>query len=163
MNTIRRAPYGEATATAPTNIALVKYWGKRDDALRLPMNGSISLTLAGLEARTTVCFREELEADTLSINDEAQTGRPLQRVTRFLDRVRSHAGLTAHARVQSTSTIPVAAGLASSAAGFAALAVSASAAAGLDLSAAELSVLARLGSGSACRSIFGGFVEWIAG
>jgi diphosphomevalonate decarboxylase len=151
-----------ATARANTNIALVKYWGKRDAALRLPRNGSLSLTLEGLHAETTVAFGEGA-ADALSINGVERSGRELERVSALLDLVRERAGLNARARVVSESTVPVAAGLASSASGFAALALAASAAAGLSLTERELSVLARLGSGSAARSVLGGLVVWHRG
>ncbi len=155
-----------ATARANANIALVKYWGKRDERLRLPMNGSISFTLDGLAATTTVTFDRSLERDVLGLDGSERRGKELARVSAFLDLVRARAGghrEAVRARVVSRSEVPVGAGLASSAAGFAALALAASAAAGLELERRELSVLARLGSGSACRSVFGGFVEWRRG
>ncbi|GIW71767.1 MAG: diphosphomevalonate decarboxylase [Planctomycetota bacterium] len=151
-----------ATARANTNIALIKYWGKRDERLRLPRNGSLSLTLEGLGAETTVEFGA-CERDRLEIDGRERTGRELERVSALLDLVREQAGLRLGARVISTSTVPLGAGLASSAAGFAALAAAAAAAAGLELSPRELSVLARRGSGSAARSIFGGLVIWHRG
>jgi diphosphomevalonate decarboxylase len=151
-----------ATAAAGTNIALVKYWGKRDAALNLPATGSLSLTLAELGTRTTVTFddgaRDRFFLDGVP-GDDAATAR----VSRFLDRVRARAGLGARAAVESTNSVPTASGLASSASGFAALAVAATRAAGLTLSPQELSELARLGSGSAARSIFAGFAEMAPG
>ena len=154
---------GRATAVAGTNIALVKYWGKRDGALNLPAAGSLSLTLDGLGTRTTVRFADALPADHLVLDGAATDARATARVSAFLDRVRARAGLGARAEVTSENDMPTASGLASSASGFAALAVAATRAAGLALAPAELSELARLGSGSAARSIFGGFVEMARG
>src|SRR6185295_9264026 len=150
------------TAIAGTNIALVKYWGKRDVALNLPATGSLSLTLDRLGTRTTVAFddgaRDRLVLDGAPA-DEAATAR----VSAFLDRVRARAEIARRALVTSDNSVPTAAGLASSASGFAALALAATRAAGLDLPLPELSALARVGSGSAARSIFGGFVEMARG
>ena len=151
------------SAIAHPNIAFIKYWGNRDDALRLPLNGSISMNLSGLESRTTVQFDEALEHDTFELNGEFQSSASLQRVSQFLDYVRSLAGSTSYARVSSTNNFPTGAGIASSASAFAALALAASKAAGLDLDQKDLSRLARLGSGSACRSVPDGFVEWLPG
>jgi diphosphomevalonate decarboxylase len=148
-----------AVARANTNIALVKYWGKRDQALNLPAVGSLSLTLEGLSTRTTVAFDDKLERDALVLNGKPADERATGRVSRFLDLVRADAHLKARARVESANDFPTAAGLASSASAFAALALAATRAAGLSLDARALSILARRGSGSAARSIFGGFVE----
>lgn len=152
-----------ATARAHTNIALVKYWGKRDERLFLPTNSSLSLTLDGLFTTTTVDFQAGLEADRFVLDDREVEGSDRQKVSRFLDMVRTLAGLDRFAVVTSKNDVPTAAGLASSASGFAALAAAASWAAGLDLDPAALSRLARQGSGSASRSIFGGFAEWQMG
>lgn len=148
------------TARACANIALVKYWGKRDAALNLPAAGSLSLTLAGLVTETSVTFEPALAADELSLD-----GKPsdASRLTPFLDLVRARARTTTRARVVSYNHFPTASGLASSASGFAALALAATRAAGLELAPRELSILARRGSGSAARSIFGGFVRMHAG
>ncbi len=148
-----------AVARANTNIALVKYWGKRDAALNLPAVGSLSLTLEGLSTRTTVVFDRALPHDTLVLNGAEADAKATGRVSKFLDIVRAGAGIVERARVESSNDFPTAAGLASSASAFAALAVAATHAAGLSLSDRELSILARRGSGSAARSIFGGFVE----
>jgi diphosphomevalonate decarboxylase len=156
-------PARAATALAGTNIALVKYWGKRDVALNLPATGSLSLTLEGLGTRTTVRFAEGLTADRVALDGAPADARFAARVTTFLDRVRARADLPLRAEVVTENSVPTAAGLASSASGFAALAVAAARAAGLACSPAELSELARLGSGSAARSIFGGFVEMARG
>ncbi len=152
-----------ATAIAHTNIALVKYWGKRDAALNLPARGSLSLTLDGLRTRTTVEFDDTLGADELHLGGVQQQGEALTRVAGFLDLVRARAGRREHARVVSDNSFPTGSGLASSASAFAALALAATRAAGVTLPDPELSVLARRGSGSAARSIFGGFVEMHAG
>src|SRR4051794_10093192 len=144
-------------AEANTNIALVKYWGKRDAKLNLPAVGSLSLTLEGLTTRTEVRFDPKLPADALSLHGENTRGEPLRRISKFLDLVRIRTGASTRAQVVSANNFPTAAGLASSASAFAALALAATRASGLELSGAELSVLARLGSGSAARSIFGGF------
>jgi diphosphomevalonate decarboxylase len=152
-----------AVAAASPNIALIKYWGNRDDALRLPANGSISMTLGRLETTTEVVFDASLPNDILTLNGRPAPPEALRRIAEHLGRVRALAGLRSPARVRSRSNFPAGAGIASSASAFAALTVAAASAAGLDLDGASLSRLARRGSGSACRSIFGGFVEWRAG
>jgi diphosphomevalonate decarboxylase len=152
-----------ATAQAHPNIAFIKYWGNRDDALRLPANGSISMNLAGLFTRTTVSFQPSLPFDELVINGHEVAGKGLERVSAVLDLVRAIAQVGENAEVISENNFPSGAGIASSAAAFAALAVAASRAAGLDLNERDLSRLARRGSGSAARSVPGGFVEWRAG
>jgi diphosphomevalonate decarboxylase len=154
------------TARAGTNIALVKYWGKRDAALNLPAAGSLSLTLADFGSETTVRFAPnagENGRDRVLLGGAPADAKFADRVQRFLDLVRARAGMTLPADVATANSVPTAAGLASSAAGFAALALAASRAAGLRLSPSQLSELARRGSGSAARSIFGGFVEMDAG
>lgn len=152
-----------ATAIAHPNIAFIKYWGNRDDALRLPVNGSLSMNLDNLYTRTRVTFNPDLPTDSLTINGKAARGPALIRVIEILDLVRQQSGQIGRAAVVSSNNFPIGAGIASSAAAFAALALSASAAAGLELSEQDLSRLARRGSGSACRSIPGGFVEWQMG
>lgn len=147
-----------ATAEATSNIALVKYWGKRDVALNLPSTGSISVTLDALKTRTSVRFDAHLDADRITFPGHASAAGTA-RITRFLDLVRERAGIDLPAAVETENSFPTAAGLASSASGFAALAVACDAALGLGLSPSALSVLARRGSGSAARSIFGGYVE----
>ena len=158
-----RADIGTATFEAPPNIALVKYWGVRDPERALPYNSSLSVTLARLRSRTTVRFDPALADDAVELNGRLAAGGPHDAVVRFLDRIRERAGTDRPAFVRSENNFPTASGLASSASGFAALAGAASRAAGLTLSARALSQLARFGSGSAARSIFGGFVEWRAG
>jgi diphosphomevalonate decarboxylase len=121
------------------------------------------MTLAGLHTVTRVRFRGDLSGDSLILNRRPAGPPETERVTRHLDLVRSLAGISQRAEVVSASDFPIGAGLASSASAFAALTVAACSAAGLELTPTELSRLARRGSGSACRSIFGGFVEWTAG
>jgi diphosphomevalonate decarboxylase len=149
-----------ATALAHPNIAFIKFWGLKDETRRIPANGSISMNIGCLSTKTTVTFDMDLKGDRLFINGGAVTGPGLVRVQAFMDRIRRMAGQTLYARITSENNFPMGAGLASSASGFAALALAGTAALGLDLSERELSALARFGSGSACRSIPGGFVEW---
>ena len=150
-----------ATAVANANIAFIKYWGNLDDRLRIPANGSLSMNLAGLETRTTVTFSTGYPADALQLNGSPAADQVLARVGSFLDVVREMAGSHLFARVESNNNFPTGAGIASSAAAFAALALAASTAAGLSLKESQLSALARRGSGSACRSVPSGFVEWL--
>jgi len=152
-----------ATAAACANIAFIKYWGNRDEKLRLPASPSLSMNLAGLETVTTVEFVDSAEPDVVIIGGEPQTGQPRERVVAQLDVVRARAGLSQPARVESRNNFPAGAGIASSASAFAALTVAAANAAGLSLGERELTVLARLGSGSAARSVPTGFVELCAG
>lgn len=121
-----------ATAQAHPNIALIKYWGNRDNTLRLPANGSISMNLSGLYTRTAVSFQPSLPFDELIINGREITGLALERVSAFLGLVRDRSGLDSRAEVVSENNLPSGAGIASSASAFAALA--ASRAAGLLLS-----------------------------
>lgn len=145
-----------ATAIAQPNIALIKYWGKRDSTRNLPAVGSISLTLADLHTTMSVDFDDSLAGDVLIVNG-SDNDAMLGRVSRCLDTV---AGASrARARVTSTSNFPIAAGLASSASAFAALVVAADAAAGTRRGRDVLAGLAGRASGSAARSLFGGFVE----
>ena len=152
-----------ATAQANPNIALIKYWGNLDERLRLPSNGSISMNLDGLYTRTQVSFDASLAQDALELNGAETFGPALERVSAFLDQVRRLGGPVAKARVVSENNFPIGTGIASSASAFASLALAASQAIGLDLSEWQLSRLARLGSGSASRSVPGGYVEWLAG
>src|SRR5512139_1802766 len=152
-----------ATAQANPNIAFIKYWGNRDDILRIPSNGSLSMNLKGLYTRTTVSFQPSLPFDELIINGHEVTGAGLARISHMLDIIRGMAKVHERAEVLSENNFPSGTGIASSASAFAALALAGSKAAGLDLSERELSRLARRGSGSAARSIPSGFVEWQAG
>ena len=152
-----------ATAQANPNLAFIKYWGNRDNTLRLPVNGSISMNLDGLYTRTTVSFQPSLPYDELVINGHEVIGKGLDRISYILDIIRGMANIGERAEVMSENNFPSGAGIASSASAFAALALAGSKAAGLSLSEPELSRLARRGSGSAARSIPSGFVEWQAG
>ncbi|GAX02786.1 diphosphomevalonate decarboxylase [Secundilactobacillus pentosiphilus] len=151
------------TAKAHTNIALVKYWGKLNDQLIIPQNDSLSITLDKFYTQTAVQFLPELAADDVIFDGQVLSDDASLRVRTFLNHVRELAGFDYHARVITKNFVPTSAGLASSASGFAALAGAASRAAGLALNQRDLSRLARRGSGSATRSIFGGFVAWQQG
>lgn len=152
-----------ARAVAHSNIALAKYWGKRDVKINLPAVGSISLTLDGLHTATEVRFSESENDDRVWEGDRSADAAFTGRVSRFLDLIRQRAKTDQRASVRTTNNFPTGAGLASSASGFAALTLASCHALGLRLDRAELSALARQGSGSAARSIFGGFVEWRRG
>ena len=152
-----------ATAAAHPNLAFVKYWGRRDAGLNIPENGSISVNLSGAITTTTVTFDGALGQDDVTLNDAPANTPTLARVGAHLDRVRALAGIAARARVVSHNDFPADVGFASSASAFAALSLAATRAAGLNLDLHDLSVLARKGSGSACRSIPDGFVEWLPG
>ncbi|WP_251574676.1 diphosphomevalonate decarboxylase [Limosilactobacillus agrestimuris] len=151
------------TARAHTNIALVKYWGKKDQKLIIPQTDSLSLTLNEFYADTSVEFRDDLTADHIEIDGHVVTGHVADKVINFLNIIRKMSEKNSYANVISTNHVPVSAGLASSASAFAALATAASKAAGLELDRRDLSRLARRGSGSATRSIYGGLVEWHRG
>jgi len=153
----------KATADAGSNIALLKYWGVRDPDLNLPLNGSISITLDRARTVTTVSFDPALDVDWLELDGRPASDEARMRASQHLDHLRHLAGVNWGARITSHNNFPTGAGIASSASGFAALTVAAAAALSLDLSPQALSRLARRGSGSASRSLFGGFVEWVAG
>ena len=148
---------------AYTNIAFIKYWGKKNEEFILPQNNSLSLTLDAFYTETKVTFDKNLDNDILILDGEEEGPNALKKAQVILDLVREMAGIKTRARIDSKNFVPTAAGLASSASGLAALAGAASLAAGLDLSETELSRLARRGSGSASRSIYGGFAEWLQG
>jgi diphosphomevalonate decarboxylase len=152
-----------AAALAHSNIALSKYWGKRPYEGNYPATPSLSLTLDALTTRTRVAFVPGLSKDTFELGGQRQTGAPLVRVSGLLDRLRAESGTRAFAEVVSKSDFPAAAGLASSASGFAALALAAVSALGLDWDLGRVSDLARRSSASAARSLYGGFVSLAAG
>jgi len=152
-----------ATAVAHPNIALIKYWGKRDEQLMIPYVDSLSMTLDVFPTVTTVRPGRAVRADSVTLNGAPAVGEPRQRVVAFLDLIRQLAGRTEPAAVETRNAVPTGAGLASSASGFAALALAGAAAYGLDLDRTALSRLARRGSVSASRSIFGGFAICYAG
>ena len=147
----------KAIACAHANVALIKYWGKSNEALKIPAAASLSITLDGLITRTEVAFLDDLEGDSIELDGKG-VSLPTGART-IIDLVRTQSGLSAALQIKSTNNFPTAAGLASSASGMAALAFAASKAAGLELTRTQLSVLARRGSASAARSVFGGFVE----
>jgi diphosphomevalonate decarboxylase len=157
----------KATVVAPANIAFIKYWGARDLDLALPVNPSISMTLSESVTRSTVAFEEGSdEPDRIELVRADGTleipGRSfLERASRHLDRVRRWAGRGGSFRVATRNAFPTGAGIASSASGFAALTLASTRALGLELSIEDLSTLARMsGSGSAARSVLGGYVAW---
>jgi diphosphomevalonate decarboxylase len=152
----------KATGIANANTAIIKYWGKFDDKLKLPMNSSMSMTTDIMETITTVEFREDLVDDDVMIDKKPAGEKPKKRVSKQLDVIRTKAGITTKAKVISENNFPSDVGLASSASAFAALTIAGCAAAGLELDQKELSIISRQGSGSSCRSIYGGFVKWIA-
>jgi diphosphomevalonate decarboxylase len=149
-----------ATAVANPNIAFIKYWGQAQEALNLPANPSLSMNLAGLTTVTTVEFRPGLANDGVTIDGQQAESLARERVGAHLSRVRALAGTEERALVASRNDFPAGTGLASSSSAFAALSLAASRAAGLALDAAALSRLARRASGSACRSVVGGFALW---
>lgn len=162
----------KATAIAPANIAFIKYWGKANDALRIPLNSSFSMNISGAYTTTTVEFSPRFIRDDIVLLADSQSGDHVRgifselekkRIIEHLDRIRLRAGVTMCANVVTQNSFPKSSGAASSASGFAALTVAASAALQLHVSEKELTILARLGSGSACRSIPDGFVVWEAG
>ena len=151
------------TARAHTNIALIKYWGKSNQALKTPLMSSLSMTLDAFYTDTTFEHDSSLTEDTFILNGQKQTPEESKRVFNYIHLLQEKFGFNDHFTIKSTNHVPTSAGLASSASAFAALATSFAASYGLDLSRRELSKLARLGSGSATRSIYGGFVEWQKG
>lgn len=152
-----------ATARAFSNIAFIKYWGNRDDGMRLPANGSLSMNVDGIATVTTVRFSETFAQDRLILNGREAAIEARERVTHHLDHLRQLAGTDVAAIVVSENNFPMGSGIASSAAAFAALTLAACSALHLKLDERTLTTLARLGSGSASRSIPAGFVEWHAG
>ena len=153
----------KAKARAHTNIALIKYWGKRDEALFLPTNNSLSMTLDQFYTETMVEFDSKLKSDQFILDGMEMDQRETEKVSLFMDKVRRYTGESRYALIDSVNHVPTAAGFASSASGYAALAAAAMKATGVNFSEKELSKMARQGSGSASRSIYGGFVEWQKG
>lgn len=154
----------KATAKSPANIAFIKYWGKTDPRTRIPQNNSISMCLSDLFSICTVEFKRGLEKDNIQfLNEKVVTNREEQRVVKVLDRVRGLGGVDFRARVVTKNNFPKATGIASSASGLSAVTLAAIGALGLDLEERELSKLCRMASGTACRSVPDGFVEWEKG
>jgi len=154
-------PREHGVAFAPSNIALCKYWGKRDEELNLPMTSSLSLSLGKLGSSARISASsgiDRYELNGVAVDPQSSFAR---RTKTFLDLFRPDPGT--HFNVVAENTIPTAAGFASSASGFAALTLALDKLFGWNLERRNLSILARLGSGSACRSVYEGFVEWHAG
>ncbi len=149
------------SAFAPSNIALSKYWGKRDVALNLPINSSLSISLGELGTRTEI-RPSEMNAVYLNGTPVALDDSFAARTLDFLGLFLPELGINGF-EVRTENTIPTAAGLASSASGFAALVMALDDLAGWELDKKRLSMLARLGSGSASRSVYDGFVQWYMG
>jgi diphosphomevalonate decarboxylase len=154
--------FSKRSFRASPDVALIKYWGKKDPVLRLPENNSISMILKGLDAITTVEFRVDLINDDIEI-EGMQSERETIRVIEHLDRFRHMTNLSIYAKIKSKNSFPKSTGLSSSGSGFAALTYAATASLGLEFSEKELSIIARQASGTACRCICGGFVEWESG
>ena len=152
-----------ATAIAPANIALIKYWGKRSNTLRIPLNDSISMNLSVATTTTTVEFSQTLNRDDIVLIGETLSERECNRISTHLDLIRRRAKKHMYARVVTKNSFPKGTGIASSASGFAALTLAAVCALKLHVTEKELTILARIGSGSACRSIPDGFSWWHAG
>ena len=150
----------KSTAEAPANIAFIKYWGVKDEVLRLPANGSISMNLSNLLTITTVEFNNSFKEDAVIVDGKKESIKS-NRVIKHINRIRKLAKIRSKVKVVSENNFPSSTGLSSSASGFAALTLAAISTSGLDFSEKDLSILARLGSGSACRSIPDGFVEWV--
>ncbi|MBF9298138.1 diphosphomevalonate decarboxylase [Mammaliicoccus sciuri] len=150
-------------ARAHTNIALIKYWGKADESLIIPMNNSLSVTLDKFYTETKVTFSPEYTKDILVLNGEEVNEEQSKKIYQFMNLVRERSHTSHYAYIESVNYVPTAAGLASSASAFAALAAACNEALNLNMSDKDLSRLARRGSGSASRSIFGGFAEWEKG
>lgn len=150
-------------ARAHTNIALIKYWGKADETYIIPMNNSLSVTLDRFYTETKVTFDPDFTEDCLILNGNEVNAKEKEKIQNYMNIVRDLAGNRLHARIESENYVPTAAGLASSASAYAALAAACNEALSLNLSDTDLSRLARRGSGSASRSIFGGFAEWEKG
>ncbi|MFH0878880.1 MAG: diphosphomevalonate decarboxylase [Lentisphaerota bacterium] len=154
-------PSGTGEAFAPSNIALCKYWGKRDEELNLPVTSSLSISLGRFGSRVTIApcsGRDQFSLNGKPLDEDSSFSR---RAQAFLDLFRPHPAY--RFKLDAFNTIPTAAGFASSASGFAAVVMALDRLFGWSLSARETSILARLGSGSASRSITRGFVEWHAG
>ncbi len=155
------------TSQASPNIALIKYWGKRDEKLILPCNSSLSITLSSdtVNTITSIIFSKRLKEDSIFIDGKRQEihDKETRERLQILEQMREDSGTDARFLAVSKNNFPAASGMASSASGIAALVYSANAALGLGLGARELSIMARQGSGSACRSIFGGLVLWRKG
>ncbi len=150
-------------ARAHSNIALIKYWGKIDSELHIPQNNSLSLTQDAFYTDTKVLFSDDLKEDEFYLNYQKQDANELTKISKFINIFRDLANINMHCRVESHNNMPSAAGFGSSASAYAALTKALNDALKLNLDSKALSILARRGSGSACRSIYSGLVEWQQG
>ena len=157
LKSAKKNPAARGEAFAPSNIALCKYWGKRNAELNLPVNSSLSISLGKLGTQTTIKFATG--GDRIFLNGKPAPAAFAARISSYLDLFR----VGQFFEVRTKNNIPTAAGLASSASGFAALVKALNQLMGWQLNARELSMLARLGSGSAARSLYDGFAVWHAG
>ena len=162
----------KSSAIAHSNIALVKYWGRSldyDPSLNIPSNDSVSMTKYGLthdihlQTHTTIDFSDNYEEDTANLDGEVLTGRNMDRILRVVNPLRKYASVDSKFKMMSKNDFPTQTGLASSSSGFAALTIATVNALDIDFTKEEISKYARLGSGSAARSIHGGFVYWNKG
>lgn len=149
-------------ARANANIALIKYWGKEDEELIIPKASSLSLTLDALYTETIVSFIDADE-DIFYLDDQIQDRAETEKLSKYIDKFRDLASSNKKVEVRSYNHVPTAAGLASSASGYAALALALDKLFETGLDKKNLSIMARRGSGSATRSIYGGIVEWQKG
>ena len=156
-----KSPAAQASAYAPSNIALSKYWGKRESSFNLPITGSLSISLAEHGTKTGLSVIDAPMHQVILNGKEVSANQSFSiKVSQWLDRVLPNV---LKLRVDTHNTVPTAAGLASSASGFAALTLATNSLMGWQLPERQLSALARLGSGSASRSLWHGFVKWQAG
>lgn len=154
----------KATCKSPANIAFIKYWGKSNPKTRVPQNNSISMCLSDLFSVCTVEFDEKYDKDKVQfLNEKVVKDREIKRIIKVLDRVREKACVSHKAKVATKNNFPKATGIASSASGLSSVTMAAATAVGLELDKKEMSKLARLASGTACRSIPDGFAEWKKG
>lgn len=152
-----------AQAYAPTNIALIKYWGKRNKILNLPTNSSLSLSINPLGCQTTIQLQHHVKMHSWQHNQQviAPDTHRFQRLSQFLDDIKPNKDI--YYSIITESNVPMAAGIASSACGFAALVRALDKLHGWQLSLSQMSILSRMASGSACRSLWPGFVQWHCG
>lgn len=166
--------FNAVTAIAPSNIAFLKYWGKRNSELQWPANNSLSMTLSSCKTVTSAQPSNE-NFDSFNFNGSTinSLSSPSHKVFNHLNRLRTNLNIKTHLEIESYNTFPAECGIASSASGFAAMTIASAAALLQTATWDELSTLgatrnnlaqwARMGSGSACRSLYGGFVAWMAG
>ncbi len=156
------AKFKKCTVKSPANIAFIKYWGKTNPKTRIPANNSISMCISELFSLCSIEFQEDLKEDVINfVGEKVVTERELGRIKKVLDRVREKAGISCGAKIVTKNNFPKATGIASSASGLSSVTMAALGSAGIELEEKELSMIARLASGTACRSIPDGFVEWV--